>query len=210
MTNPRMKIINTIIFFLIISCNAQNGEKEEIIECFNKYKNAIVTNKGKVAVKEIDSRTISYYSEILEKIKSADSLSIDKLSILDKFSVLSLKHFATKEEILSFSGKDLFRFAIKKKMTGNVINVTVGEIIITNESAKGQLISNGKKTSTNFNFYKENGSWKINITSMLTSGILAIKRMVENSGKSENDFIIYILGKANGKKTRIDIWKPYL
>jgi hypothetical protein len=204
-----MKIINTIIFFLFLNCNAQKGEKEQITQCFNTYKKAIITNEGKVAVKQIDNRTVKYYSEILEKIKSADSLTLNNLNILDKFSVLSLKHFATKEEILSFNGKDLFRFAITKRMTGNVVNITIGEITIENDFAKGQLLSNGKKTSTNFNFYKENGNWKINVTSMLTSGVGAIEQMIEKSGKSENDFIIYILGKANGKKPETNIWKPY-
>ncbi len=209
-----MKRILSILFiaFFTANCYSQNEEKKQIENCFRTYKDAILTNQGKIAVNSVDDKTIKYYTEILEKIKKTDSITLDGLGIIDKFSVLTFKHRASKKEILSFDGKDLFEFAIEKGMVGknSVKNTSIGEISIDGNFARGQLISNGQETSSYFTFYKENNNWKINITSMLSAGVKAFNLMIKDSGKTENDFIIDILEIVTGKKPGNEIWHPLI
>lgn len=72
----------TLLIFLAINCYSQS-DKALILKSFENYKNAILTDKGKLAADFVDSRTINYYSTILDKVKTADSLEVDSMGIID-------------------------------------------------------------------------------------------------------------------------------
>jgi hypothetical protein len=189
---------------------AQTAEQKLVKQSFDKYKAAILTDKGDEAVKYVDSRTITYYGQMLELVKTGDSAKVQGLSIMDKIMVFTIRHRASKEDILQFDGKSLFVYAIKSGMVGknSVANNSVGTITISGTFAKGQFVSNGKKTPLYFQFYKEDSQWKLDLTSLFPYSTVALKKMVEESGKSENEFIFYLLEMMTGRKPGAEIWQP--
>jgi len=207
-----MKVKLTLLIIILISLNskAQNQEEKSVIKSFDTYKNAILNDKGKLAANSVDSRTLTYYSNILDQTKNADSIKLNTLGIIDKFTVLTLRHRASRDEILSFDGRGVLEYAIKNGMVGknSVANTSIGEVIIDGNFAKGQLVKNGQKAPFYFHFYKENNLWKIDITSLFSFGNMAFKKMIDDSGKNENEFFLYILEAMTGKKPSSEIWKP--
>jgi len=206
----KTKLALSILFLITFNSKAQNQEEKSVVESFETYKDAILNDKGEIAVSSVDSRTLSYYSNILNQTKEADSTKLNSLGVIDKFTVLTMRHKASKEEILSFNGKGVLEYAIKNGMVGknSVANTTIGEVIIDGDFAKGQLVKNGQKAPFYFHFYKENNIWKIDITSLFSAGVMAFKKMIEDSGKNENDFFLYILEAMTGKKPSPEIWNP--
>lgn len=198
-----------ILAFILNSCSAQKKEEKLVRKSFENYKSAILNDKGKEAVQYIDSRTLTYYSEILTKTKNADSIEVNNLGLMDKLMVFSIRHRATKSEILSFDAKGLLIYAIKEGMVGknSVANNTVGDVEIDGDFAKGQFIANGQKTPFYFHFYKEEGIWKIDLTSVFTIGTAAYKKMQEDSGLNENDYLFSLLEMLIGRKPGSEIWK---
>jgi hypothetical protein len=205
---------NYFILFLtlliITSCYGQKKQERLVKNSFNSYRSAILNDKGEEAADQVDSRTISYYSEILEKTKSADSTTVNSFNIMDKLMVFSIRHRATKEEILSFDGRGLFIYAIKEGMVGknSVANNNIGEVIVDGNFAKGQFISNGKKAPFYFHFYKENKKWKVDLTSIFPVATLAFKKMVDDSGQNENEYLFMLLEMITGEKPGNEIWLP--
>lgn len=124
--------------------------------------------------------------------------------------VFSIRHRSTKKEILSFDGKGLLVYAIKKGMVGKntVANNAIENITIDGSFAKGQLVSNGKTAPFYFNFYNEDNDWKIDLTSIFSATTMPLKKMVEDSGQSENDFIFMLLERMTGKEVGHGIWTP--
>ena len=209
-----MKKIIGIFLFLINLTNFTYGqEKEQFIRrAFNNYKSAILTGKGEEAIKFVDSRTTKYYVNILGIVKTADSLKITSLPLIDKMTVLFTRHTATKEEILSMNGNDLFIYSVKKGMVGesSIDNIEIGDVVVDGNFAIGQLVSNGQKTSIHFLFYKEDGQWKFDLTSMFSITNMAIKKMIQDSGENENDFWLSVLEMLTGSKPKKEIWQPIL
>jgi len=203
--------LSALLLLLSTCCLAQD-DKEMIKQTFNNYKSAILNDKGEEAVNYVDSRTLKYYADILEVIKHADSSVINASSLIDKVTVLSVRHRATREEILSMDGTGLFVYAIKKGMVGknSVMNNTIGDIKIDNGFAKGQLLVSGQPTEIYMHFYKEQDHWKIDLTSIFPIGNAAFKDMVEEDGRPENEFIFMILEYLTGKKPGLGIWQPLL
>ena len=86
-----LKIIG--ILFLLLTGELTYGQKSEeklVKKSFDNYKTSILNDKGEKAVKYVDSRTIKFYSDILELVKTADSTKVETLSILDKLMVFQL------------------------------------------------------------------------------------------------------------------------
>lgn len=207
----KLILVPFFALYAVLSANAQH-DTTLIKVCFNGYKNAILSDQGKTAVSFVDSRTVKYYTDILQKTKTLDSAGIDKLSIMDKLTILMVRHRATKEEIIQLDGKSLLVYAIERGMVGknSVQQISIGEIIIRGNMAEGQIIVGEAPTSLAYNFYKENGAWKMDITSVLPEGNTAMKKVVKDSGQPENEFLIMLLENATGKEPVKDIWKPIL
>lgn len=207
-----MKRISLFIFILLISISstAQTSEKDLVLKSFETYKNAILNDKGEIAADCVDSRTIKYYSTILEISKNADSLKINSLDILDKLMVLSIKHRTSKEDIVSFNGRDLLIYAIENGMVGknSVAQNTLGEISVNGDFAKAGFLAKGQKTEYFFHFYKEDQIWKFNLTDIFPIGSKAVQQVIDESGKPENAFLLEILESVTNKKPNNAIWNP--
>ncbi|MFN7495326.1 MAG: hypothetical protein ACK5RG_20575 [Cyclobacteriaceae bacterium] len=207
----KIKILG--VLFLLLTTQliyGQKSEEELVKKSFDGYKTAILNDKGEEAVKYVDSRTIKYYSDIIESVRTADSTKIETLSILDKLMVFSIRHRTAKSDILSFDGKALLVYAIKSGMVGknSVTNLAVGEVIIEKEFAKGQLIVNGQKAPFYFHFYKEEGQWKLDLTSLFPISTMAFKKIADESGVDQNEYLFSLLEMITGKKPGAEIWQP--
>ncbi|MCL2328529.1 MAG: hypothetical protein FWC39_08470 [Bacteroidetes bacterium] len=203
-----------ILFLLIIGQSAcgQKGEEKLVIKTFENYKAAILNDKGEDAIKFIDSRTIKYYSDMLELVKTADSTKIETLSILDKLMVFTIRHQTSQEDILSFDGKSLLIYAIESGMVGknSVANNSIGEVTINNNFAKGQFITNKQKTPFYFHFYKEDNQWKIDLTSIFPVSVAAFEQVANESEMNQNEYLFLLLEMISGTKPRSEIWQPII
>lgn len=201
--NVNMKNLTLIIATLFIASTvfAQRKEESAIRSCFENYKAAILTDNGTAVLSYVDSRTMRYYSDLAIKVRTMDSVKLVNESILDKFSILRIRQTATKEEIRAFDGKGVLAYAINKGMVGkNSVssNVKMGKVDIEGDFAKGQLVANGEASPFYFHFYKESEKWLFDLTSIFSTGNMALKKMIEESGKDENVFIMELLSMMGG------------
>jgi hypothetical protein len=189
---------------------AQQTEEKKVKKTFEDYKSAILNDKGDEAVKQVDTKTISYYGDILEKVKTADSLKVDRLSLMDKLIVLVIRHRISKEEIMTTNGKQLLVTAIKMGMVGksSVINNEVGLVKVNGNFASGELLVRGQKTPLAFEFHKENGIWKLDLTAIFPAGEAAFHQMVKQSGEPENEYLLSLIELTTGKEPKAEVWVP--
>lgn len=196
--------------FAIISISiAQEAEQAKVREAFENYKNSILTDKGNEAVNWVDSNTLNYYSEMLEVTKHADSLEVNNLGILDKMMVFTIRARTSRQDILSFDAKKLLEYSINEGMVGksSVQNLDIDTPKISENKASAQVITNGQTIPISFGFQKENGTWKIDLTSIFPTSEEALKNVQESSGKGENEFIIWILEMTMNAEIGNEIWQ---
>ena len=203
--------LSTLVLFIsLTSANAQTNDTADIKKVFKEYKSAILNDQANDALNAIDKKTINYYKSILSEVKTADSNKISAMSSIDKITVLGIRAMATNQEILDMQDSDAFLFAIKNGLVGknSVINNSVGDITVDKNFAKGELLVQGKKTAVFFHFYKESEGWKLNLTELFSLANMSLKKMIKNSGKTENEYLIVILGLLSGKTLTSEIWNP--
>jgi hypothetical protein len=198
-----------LFFISFIFCQAQKNEGQAINKVFEKYKSAILNDKGEEAASYVDSRTIQYYSDILNLVKTADSSKVDSLTILDKLMVLAIRHRTSKADLLSFDGRKLLIYAINSGMVGknSIADNTLGEVVIDKAFARAQIRNKGKTSPIYFHFYKEENNWKLDLTSIFSTSSVAFTKMISESGQSENAYLLYLLEIVSGKKPTKEIWE---
>lgn len=209
----KLKTNALAIFLLLLTAPfsfAQTKEKKKVRKTYEEYKAALLSDNGERASNLVDSRTIKYYDDMLGLVKTGDSATVDALPVLDKIMVFVIRHRVAREDILRFDGKAVFAEAVKKGMIdkSSAANNAIGEIVVTGDFAMAQILVDGKVIPSEFYFYKENKQWKINLTSIFTVSSIAIKKIVEDSGQSENEFIFTLLEYASQKRPGPEIWKP--
>lgn len=199
-----------IIVFSALNCQSQNREVKLVKTAYENYKSAILNSNGHTAIKYLDSRTIKYYSDILEHVKSSDSISLERLNPVDKMIVLAIRHLASEKEILSFNGEKLIIYSLNKGLVGKdgVMQSQIGDVQINDKFATGEFIVNQKIAPFKMHFYKEDNQWKLDLTSLYDVTIVAFKNMINNSGYSENEFLYLILENLSGIKPESNIWRP--
>jgi hypothetical protein len=204
------KTLCIFVLLVVFTSFGQENQEKTIQKVFENYKSAILNDKGIEALNFVDSRTIAYYDDIIKKIKTADSITIESYTILDKLMVLAIRHSASQEEIMNMNGKSLFVYAIDNGMVGknSVQNNSIGRVQIDDAFATGQFLVNGQETSINFHFYLENNNWLIDLTSIFPISTTAFKQMISSSGKTENETLLMILELMTGEKPTNSIWHP--
>lgn len=219
----QMRILLILSFIGLFSCSTQKNNRTntavnksdlnsnaetKIRECFDGYKSAILNDQGSQAVDFVDSRTITYYADILESSKNADSSTVDALAIMDKLMVLSIRHRTPPEDLHSFDSRQLLEFAIKEGMVGknSVANNEIGKIKVDDKFATGQLVVHGNPAPAYFHFYEEQGSWKLDLTALFPMGNKAFQQMADESGQEENEYLLMLLEMITGELPTSKIW----
>ncbi len=204
------RFLLSIAFLTIPAALFAQPDGQAVQKSFDAYKNAILKDKGEEASKYVDSKTIKYYSAMLDHIRNSDSVTVDKLSLLDKIVILRIRQELTKEDVASMDGKGLFVYAIQKGLVGknSVKQNEIGKIIFDGDRAKAQLVAAGKASNIYFDFNKEDGQWKIDLTSIFPIAEQAFRQMVKEADAPDNEYLFFLLEAATGVAPTDKIWLP--
>lgn len=190
---------------------AKNDDQKLVQKSFELYKAALQEENGEEAIKYLDKTTIDYYTKMLDLTKNADSVTVENQNILDKLMIISMRHRIPKEEILKFDGRSCLVYSIKSGMIGkgSLANATIGKVQVKKgTSAEGQLLMFGEKVPFKFKFNKEDGTWKIDLTSFFPVSNKQFQKLADESGKSTNDYLFGLLEMLTQKKPDSGIWLP--
>lgn len=201
-----------LLFVSTVLCAQSQKTRDEkaIQKCFDSYKAAIMEGNAEAAARLVDSRTISYYSEVLNVALHTDSIGIDTLSLFDKMMVLSVRHRIPQQALRAADGKALFIEAVRNGMVSKsgISSMDIGTIEISGAAALCDIISNGKRTPFQFQFYKEKDVWKINLTSLFPLAAIGFEQAAKKSNVPDNVFVFNTLEQLTGTRPTSSIWQP--
>ena len=185
-------------------------DKKQIHDCFYSYKRAILEDKGDEAFQCLDKRTRDYYAKILQLVKTANRDEVEQLPLMDKMQILIMRNNVPKSELLSMTGDELLIYAINHGMVGKngTSNLEAGPITVEGDFGKMEIVVREKNSGLTYHFYKEDGQWKLDLTSSFSMAKVAMNTVIQQSGQSENDFIFNMIRLTSRTKPNDDIWEP--
>jgi len=199
----------SIVLLVALKSSGQDAEEKKIYECFKQYKSLILQGKGEEAVQLIDSNTHRYFENTLKASIYADKKEIEALPLIDRLSVLLVRHRISADDLLKMTGREYFVQSVKQGMFGknSLAPIELGKTEVSGSSARAQIIRDLEDTEMWFRFHKEEGQWKIDLTSLFEPTTLGLLSALAKEGMSEQDFIFASL-ESTGKPVTDSIWSP--
>ena len=203
-------ILIACLALIVSACSQESAEAEHAIRTtYDKYAQAILERRGADAVKLLDQNTIDYYGQLLNLARSGAEKEVRARSVADKVTTLLLRHRVSSEKLAAMSPHSVFVFIVDSgSINRNAeTNNELGHVVVSGDHATGVFVAQGIASQHKYRFSREDGEWKLDLTSLLTAANVAMRRVVEQSGKSEDDFVVQIVELTSGTSVSEDIWK---
>ena len=193
-------------------CQAQDDLSEHpVYLAFSDYRSAIIQADAESALRAVDSSTLQYYSEMLNHALNSDEATVRGLSIMDLLMVMSIRHRLTPEQVKGMDASSLFKYGVANGWTGkeSVIGLDVVHVEVDGQTATATFTSNGAESPVPFQFDKEGGQWKIDLTSIMGASGSAFSQMAEQQGITDVELVSMLLGMVSGEEVDAEsIWIP--
>ena len=158
-----MKKILSLSFSILIGISvlAQKEDIKAIKNVYATYNKATANKNAEEALRCLSTSSVEYYSQILTLSKTADSVSLAKLPIIDMFMTITIKARTEASLLCAMNtGEELLRHALREGMTGDINPIK--EITVEGDTAYATV--KGTTALVSHKFIKESTGWKIDLT----------------------------------------------
>lgn len=184
-------------------------EQQAVLDCMKNYKRAILARDGDAAAGLVDWGTLDYYDRIRQYALYADSTEVDSLSFVDRMAVLQFRLNLSADTLQSLNPLGIFALTVKKEWVGdNILKVEFGRPQVAGDRAMLPLLVSGREGPFGLGFVREEGKWKVDLTSVMPMAEVAIMAMVKQSGMTEDELMRKALSIMSGKAFTDDLWQP--
>ena len=185
-------------------------EEKAVAKAFEDYRSAILNKQGSVAVNLVTQRTIDDYQQQLDWALSADRQTVESLSLANRLQVLMLRHRIPAETLKGLDGASVFAYAVDQNWIGQnaIVRMSIGKVHVASNRATAEVRSDGKATSTRFQFAREKGKWRIDLIPLLQGADQALQIAARQKGMTENAFMYSMMESISGRKVPKTIWIP--
>jgi hypothetical protein len=199
--------------FLIVGCGFAeiNKEQDAIRACFEQYKSAVLAVDGEKAYSYLDSRSKKGYDKFIIMCQEYDSAQLERESTREKALVLMTRTNISPDKIMSMDGKELFinTVVLNDLNVDYLAKMKPEKITIMNKQANMNIITkDGNVINDVFVFRKENGEWKVYMLGTIQTLADGIKKMMKDSGKTENETISDIMNGLRNQQLGGNSWIP--
>lgn len=190
----------------------ESPDAQAVRKCFESYLDAISTRDGKLAASLINKEMVRYYARMQSLALEGSEQTVRNLSTFDKFVVLSLRHRIPVAVLQNLEPQAVYGYGIERGWTSGMTkeNAQVGQIEVTGDRASGELRLNGEPTPYAWYFTKEDGRWRMDLSSLMSQTDQDLKLTIQAQRADEDSFIISLLEAISGQKVSPEIWKPLI
>jgi hypothetical protein len=195
---------------LVAAPFAVADEKEAVAATFRGYKQAIIAQNGAEATGWVTKSTLDEYQTWVQWARSATRKEVEALPFASRIQVLMIRHRVDAATLREADGGAIFALAVDRDWTGKagVNRMELGEVEVKDDKATGKCLVSGKQVGMDFEFLKENGKWRIDLSALTKLSGPSLQAAVAQSGVAENTFILQMLEKMSGKRPAESIWDP--
>jgi hypothetical protein len=158
-----MKKILSLSFSILIGISvlAQKEDIKAIKNVYATYNKATANKNAEEALHCLTTSSVDYYSQLLTFSKTADSVSLANLPIVDMLMTLTIKARTEASLLCSMNtGEELLLQALREGMTGDINPIK--EITVEGDTAYATVKDTTALVS--HKFIKESTGWKIDLT----------------------------------------------
>lgn len=184
---------------------------EAVAESFRTYKSAVLQSDGAAAAEVVTQESRDYFRSLADRALKADSAALHRVHISDRIYTLLLRHDVPLAELQRMSGADVVSHAIEQGWIGRegAEGLRLGNYRVEGEEASGTILRpDGSQTAFEIGFVKQAGRWRVDLVALMNLTRAAFDYSLQQSGMSEDAFVLALLEKVTGRPAAPTIWNP--
>lgn len=216
-------VVRTLVVSLVIVCaSALQGcgddQSGRVQQSWDKWVAASIAKDGPNAVALMNSDTISYYESVRTHALESDASTVKTLPLLQRMLVLTTRINVDPAYLQTLNGSQLLMVGMADgwmNSAGDPTKLTLGNIRVDGEVARGDLSMAGNPAQLPIRFTKEDGVWKVDLSPLISETESLISQQMARGGgatpEQMNEMLPMVLAQQTGKKVGPEIWdKPKL
>jgi len=184
-------------------------DQQAVRQIFSAYKYALLNDLGAEAADLVSEKTLRHYDQLRQLALAGDANELKELPSFNRLVVLAIRHNVAAPALRKMQGKDIFAYGVKNQWVAkdSVAPFEMGNINIYGNYASGDISITGSTTTSQLEFRKENGVWRLNLMPLLDR-VSRDRSAQLNSYQDENKAILGIIEQMSGRKVDAGIWTP--
>jgi hypothetical protein len=215
MTVGHMRTLSVLVIVLF-SFGCGKDERQAIQTAWDDYQSAILAKDGQKAVVLINQASIDYYGRLKKLIIEAGPDEIRDLPFIDKAGIASVRASMDLRYLQQLTPEQFFMYGVQQGQFGDqsMQTVTIEDIEVDGDHASAAFVGKGVKGPFRYEFTKEGGFWKHDLTALMNGAGDALKNAMRRPGAANMDLdqmLLMGVSMKTGKNVGPEIWeKPKL
>ena len=200
-----------VLLFLLLPLPATAEPIDDVKESFLAYKTAILEADGDSAADVVTQNSREYFRDLADHALTLDRAGLHEIHLTDRLYAMLLRHNLDRTTLQSMSGSEVVSYAVDEGWIGRngASQLRLGHYEIEGDHASGTILrQDGLKSSFKMEFVREGGRWLLDLVALMKLTRTAFEYAVQQSGLSEDEFVMLMLEQDTGRKPSPDIWSP--
>lgn len=196
-------------FFVACSDIGPQDDVADVRACFDNYFAALKTGDGEKAATLVDNNTMQHFARMLDLARNADSVTVRGLDAMDQMTVLSMRMQIPADELQGMDARAAVARSVSQGMMadGGLDGLGLGDVSVEGDKATAPLKMFGFPTPTKFSFQREDGQWRIDLTSLFDLSKQALGKMA-GGDEEGNAMLMTMLEENTGMPVPASVWHP--
>ncbi|WP_340119067.1 hypothetical protein [Pelagibius sp. 7325] len=190
---------------------AAESHTSGVQESFLAYKAAILASDGEAVADLVTQESRDYYRKLADQALTLDREALHKIHLSDRLNAMLLRHSLEPEQLESMSGGAVVSYAVDRGWIGRggADQLQLGHYQVDGDRASGSILRpDGEASPFKMEFEKEEGRWLLDLVALTQLTRAAFEYSVQQTGLSEDEFVVLMLEHASGRKPGPEIWSP--
>lgn len=206
-----MRRLSVFLFLFVLAHPAAAEPVDDVKESFVAYKSAILEADGEAAAGVVTQGSRDYFRNLADQALTLDRAGLHEIHLSDRLYALLLRHNLDRGTLQDMSGGDVVSYAVDNGWIGRngASQLRLGDYKVEGDRASGTILRpDGVKSSFKMEFVREGGRWLLDLVALMNLTRTAFEYAVQQSGLSEDEFVLLMLEQGTGRKPGPEIWSP--
>lgn len=208
-----MRNLHFLLPFVLLAAPlpAAGAPADEVKESFRAYKTAILASDGAAVADVVTQESRDYFRTLADQALTLDREGLHQIHLSDRIYALLLRHNLEPAALERMSGAEVVSHAVDAGWIGRegADKLELGNYQVEGDVASGTILRpEGGETAFKIAFARQEGRWRLDLVALMKLTRVAFDYSLQQSGLSEDDFVLLMLEDVTGRKPGPEIWSP--
>lgn len=176
---------------------------------FEVYRSSVLQEDGARFARILAQPTLDHYEVLRDLALSASKKGLMRESLGNQIYALFLRKVSKPDDLIHLDGEAIASILVEKGAIseGGVEGVRLGEVTFSDSLATVRAIVGGQ-SAFSYTFRLEKDEWKIDLVTLSEGAEIAFRQQMEQSGLSEEEYVLKAVEALSGSRPSNDIWQP--